>query len=139
MRKVWVLLFWPLLALAQEWVLIGHPGSALHTMDAATVRAVYLGKQRYIGDIRVIPLQLNAEDPLRLRFESDVLKLSRSALREWWIRRHYLGQRPPRVVGSPEAVVAYVLKVDGAIGYVPETMAEDANVTILFSMPEVQP
>jgi len=116
---------------AQEWVLITRANSPLVSLSAGQIRDIYLGKVHYIGDIRIFPLQLGADDPLRRQFEKDIVHLSRSALREWWIRRHYLGQRPPKVMGSAEAVTAYVQQIDGALGYVPYQMAVDANVTIL--------
>ncbi|UFS62349.1 hypothetical protein LOH54_11935 [Sulfurimonas sp. HSL-3221] len=116
---------------AEEWALVIRADSPLDSLSAAQIRDVYLGKIRYVRDVRLFPLQLGAEDPLRQQFEGETLKLSRAALREWWIRRHYLGQRPPKVVGSAEAVLAYVQQVEGAVGYIPYAMAVDANVTVL--------
>lgn len=117
---------------AQEWALIAHPASPLTRLRLPVVKAIYLGKRHFVGDVRVQPLQLGADDPLRAAFEREVLGMSREALHEWWIRRHYLGQRPPRVMGSAEAVVAFVQQVETAIGYVPFSLAEDANVTVLY-------
>ncbi|WP_416768621.1 hypothetical protein ACM66T_12290 [Sulfurimonas sp. ST-25] len=116
---------------AEEWALIIRADSPLNALSTAQIRDVYLGKIRYVRDVRLFPLQLGAENPLRQQFERETLQLSRAALREWWIRRHYLGQRPPKVVGSAEAVLAYVQQVEGALGYIPYAMAEDANVTVL--------
>lgn len=129
--KVFLLLAATMLG-AQEWALIGHPDGVLKAMSAKQIRAVYLGKRRFAGSLRLMPLQLSAQDPLRRQFEDEILKMSRDALREWWIRQHYLGVRPPKVMGSAEAVMAYVRKVEGAIGIVPYWMAADANVTILY-------
>ena len=128
-----VLSFWLLcsLLLAGEWVLVGHPGM-LTQPNAKQLRALYLGRLHFIGDQRAFPLTLPASDPLRERFETEILGMSQSALRNWWIRRHYLGERPPRVVGSEQSVLAYVQAVEGAVGYVREALAKDANVTILF-------
>jgi len=133
MRRILFALLVTALLSAREWVLIAHPASGTGEMDAKEIREVYLGKQRFHGALRLYPLQLAADDPLRKQFEAEILRMSRTALREWWIRRHYLGQRPPKVMGSPEAVAAYVEKVPGAVGYVPRSLAADANVTVLYS------
>lgn len=131
MWRFWV--FFAAVALtAQEWALIANPASGLKEMDVRQIREIYLGKQHFAAGVRLIPLQLYAESPLRRQFEEEVLNMSREALREWWIRRHYLGQRPPKVMASAEAVVAFVRQVEGAIGYVPYLLAEDENVTVLY-------
>lgn len=117
---------------AQEWALIAHPASPLKSLNLPVIKDIYLGRQHFVGDVRVMPLQLGADDPLRAIFEREALGMSRQALHEWWIRRHYLGERPPKVMGSPEAIVAYVQQVETAIGYVPFLMVEDVNVTVLY-------
>jgi hypothetical protein len=139
MRTVWAVLMISIVLSAQPWVLIGHPGSEVKEMSAGEIRDIYLGKRHLIGTVRIIPLQLGAENPLRRQFESEILHMSRPALQAWWVRRHYLGQRPPRVVGSAEAVLAYVRQVKGAVGYVPESLAGEANVTALYYGGEPQP
>ncbi|MBD3800979.1 MAG: hypothetical protein IE886_05920 [Campylobacterales bacterium] len=132
MERVAAFLLLAVTLCAQEWALITRADSPLAALDAAQIRDIYLGKMHYVDSVRVYPLQPEADDPLRRQFEREMLGLSRAALREWWIRRHYLGQRPPKVMGSAEAVVAYVRQVEGAVGYVPYRLASDANVTVLF-------
>jgi len=116
----------------QEWVLIVRQDADLRALHAEEIREIYLGKRHFVDNVRILPLQLEADDTLRQQFENEIVRMPRPALREWWIRRHYLGQRPPRVVGSAEAVIAYVKKVEGSMGYVPAVLAEDANVTIVY-------
>lgn len=132
MKAVWIFWFCSFALWAQPWVLVGHPGSEVQAMSGEEIRDVYLGRRHLVGNVRLIPLQLGAEDPLRRQFESEILRMSRPALQAWWVRRHYLGQRPPRVVGSAAAVLAYVRQVEGAVGYVPETLLGDENVTVLY-------
>ena len=139
MKAVWWVLLFSYALGAQPWVLVGHPGSEVQAMSTEEIRDIYLGRRHLIGNVRLIPLQLGAEDLLRRQFESEILQMSRPALRAWWVRGHYLGQRPPRVVGSAAAVLAYVRQVDGAVGYVPETLVGDANVTILYHGGELLP
>jgi len=41
-------------------------------------------------------------------------------LERYWIREHYRGHRPPYRVDSIRAMVQFVTKVPGAIGYLPQ-------------------
>ena len=124
---------------AQDWALIVHPGFPEASFTPRQIRAVYLGQIRFIDGIRLIPLQLPADEPLRAQFEKEILAMSRSRVREWWIRQHYLGRRPPEVMGSAEGVAAFVEHEKGAIGYVPLDVAEAHHVTIVYENPERQP
>mgnify|MGYP007051344573 CR=1 len=66
---------------AGGWVLIGHPGLPEKPLDRETVRAIYLGQKRFLGDIPLVPLQLRADDPARETFEHEIVGLPRE-----WIR-----------------------------------------------------
>ncbi|HHH73132.1 MAG TPA: hypothetical protein ENL04_04855 [Sulfuricurvum sp.] len=132
MRILFMLLVSAVLLGGEEWALIAHPAVRMNAMDISKIRSVYLGNQRYYGSQKLIPLQLPADSALRREFEKEVLGMTRNALREWWIRRHYLGQRPPKVMASAEAVLAYVQQVEGSVGYVPYVLIEDENVTLLY-------
>ncbi len=139
MRKgVWLLVV-SAAVWAQDWALIVHPGFPAVSLTPMQIRAVYLGQRRFIDGIRLIPLQLPADEPLRAQFEKEILAMPRSRVREWWIRQHYLGRRPPKVMGSAEGVAAFVEREKGAVGYVPTETAEEYNVTIVYENPEIRP
>ena len=104
---------------AEQWVVIGHGALPKERLDAEHVRALYLGKKHYLDDQRIKPLNLKSTDPLRQRFESNVLHLNREEIHAYWIKQHYLGKRPPKVLNSVEAVLRYVERVEGTLGYVP--------------------
>jgi len=118
---------------AERWVLIGHPGLPAEGLDRETVRAIYLGRKRFLGDVPLVPLQLRADEPIRRMFEREIIGLSRKQLRQWWMRQHYLGRRPPKVMGSPAAVTAFVEQVEGAVGYLPfDALDGAADVIVLY-------
>jgi hypothetical protein len=59
---------------------------------------------------------------VRKRFSEAVLKRSVGAVRSYWQQRIFSGRDvPPPEVDSDEAVMAYVARYPGAIGYVSGT------------------
>jgi len=104
---------------AEQWVIIGHGPLPDSRLDAEHLRALYLGERHYMDTQRIKPLSLKADDPLRQAFEREVLKMDREEIHAFWIKQHYLGKRPPKVLSSVEAVLRYVEKLPGTIGYVP--------------------
>ena len=104
---------------AEQWVVIGHGPLTQTRLSAEEVKELYLGQKHYVEEVRIIPLNLKADDPLREMFEAKILGLSRDEIHRYWIKQHYLGERPPKVMASFEAVLRYVEAVEGAIGYVP--------------------
>jgi ABC-type phosphate transport system substrate-binding protein len=65
------------------------------------------------------PVDLKADSAIRKRFSESVLKRSVAAVRSYWAQRIFSGRGvPPPMLESDEAVVGYVLKHRGAVGYV---------------------
>ncbi len=68
---------------------------------------------------RRTPVDQRANSSVRQTFSEAVLRRSVSAVKRYWQQRIFSGRDlPPLEVDSDEAVVAYVLKHRGAIGYV---------------------
>ena len=118
MRWLLILLFGMTLQ-AEQWVVIGHGVLQEERLTAVQVKAIFLGEKHYVESIRLVPLNLPAEDPLRAKFETKILGLSRTQIHAYWIKQHYLGKRPPKVMASIEASIRYVEMVEGAVAYVP--------------------
>ena len=144
MKRSYLIL--PLLSLllqACSYVAISAPrtknllvaNAALHLghLQKEEIRRIYLKQRRFVGDIKLLPINLPPRSSLRKSFEKNVLGMSRERLRRYWTIEHYKGVRPPLVVPSPKSVVVYVEKVEGAIGYIKRSqLPKDANVTILY-------
>ena len=79
------------------------------------------------------PVDLPPASAIRRRFSSSVLKRSVAAVRSYWQQRIFTGRDvPPPELESDEAVVRYVTKYEGAIGYVaPSAKVGDAKVLLL--------
>ena len=65
-----------------------------------------------------IPVNLPPNNTLRRAFSRSVIEMSESRLQDYWNRQYFQGVSPPYVLGSQAAVVEFVAKTPGAIGYV---------------------
>ena len=68
------------------------------------------------------PVDLSPDSPVRRAFSSDVIGRSVSAVRHYWQQRIFSGRDvPPAELDSEEAVLRYVARYRGALGYVSST------------------
>lgn len=80
---------------------------------------IYWRKKIYWHDgIRVHPVNLHAQHPLRLYFSKVVLGSLPNEQADYWNGLYFHGITPPYSVQSQEAVIRYVAMTKGAIGYV---------------------
>ena len=91
-----------------------------HVKEVSLVKlkALYLKKSFFINETKIVPVNLPANNPARISFEKNILKMDFNRLKSYWMKQHYLGHRPPITMKSQQSVVAFVQKVDGAIGYI---------------------
>jgi len=80
---------------------------------------IFLRKKQYWQDgIRMRPVNLHAEHPLRLYFSKTVLGSLPNEQADYWNGLYFHGTTPPYSVQSEEAVLRYVSNTKGAIGYI---------------------
>jgi len=97
------------------------------------VREIYLKEINFINGVEVVPVNLPAGNPLRKIVEEKVIGLSGEMLRIYWNRKYVYGVEPPIVLSSEKAVVKFVKKVKGAIGYVREENL-DEGVRVVYRL-----
>ncbi len=124
-----LLLCSPLFSLANEYAVISNKN--MKTVSQSEIKAIFLKKLTLIDDITAVPVNLEAGDALRLKFEEKLLDMSFERLKSYWTKEHYLGHRPPVNMKSEESVKAFVKKVDGAIGYINSNSVDD-GVKVLY-------
>ncbi|MBK1720854.1 hypothetical protein [Thiocystis violacea] len=111
-----LLLIWSSAAMA-ELAVIGHPG--LKPIDLATLQRIYTGKVVEVDGIRVTPLNLPPGHRVREAFLRAYLDQDDAKYIGYWTVRRYVGKgTPPRELGSEAAIIQYVSKNPGAIGYI---------------------
>jgi ABC-type phosphate transport system substrate-binding protein len=108
-----------------DMVFVVAKTSVVTPLSKKQLKEIYLKKQQYANDIKLIPINMPASAHSRNIFDKSVLKMDESEIAEYWNERHYSGVNPPMVQNSPEAVKAMVKKVPGAIGYIDEEMLDD--------------
>jgi ABC-type phosphate transport system substrate-binding protein len=92
------------------------PGDSL---TAATVRRIFLRRQRFWRDgTLVAPVNLPATSRVRDAFSRAVLGRAPRDMAEFWNDAYFHGIQPPPVLDSQRAVLLYVARTPGAVGYV---------------------
>jgi hypothetical protein len=75
-------------------------------------------KQYWQSGLRIHPVNLHAEHPLRIAFSKIVLGSIPSEQADYWNGLYFHGTKPPYSLQSEEAVLRYVSTTKGAIGYI---------------------
>jgi ABC-type phosphate transport system substrate-binding protein len=93
---------------------------------------IYWRKQLYWPKgLRIKPVNLSTEHPLRLHFSQTVLGSAPKAQIDYWNGQYFNGVLPPYSVNSEEAVLRYVTQTKGAIGYI-DACRVDERVQAVF-------
>lgn len=101
-------------------------------LDSDNLSLIYWGKQRYWPEgLRIKPVNLRAQHPLRLLFSQSILGSPPSEQIDYWNGQYFNGILPPHSVNSEEAVIRYITQTKGAIGYV-DACTVDARIQAIF-------
>ena len=117
---------------AEILVVAVNPKLGVERLSLETITALYLDKRHTLNGCRVVLFNLSLENPIRKVFEKYVLQKSRRELERYWLRAHFRGHRPPKVVESQEAVALYIRKIPYAIGYMKKRIAQKYGLKIVY-------
>lgn len=99
--------------------IIVHEDVDKTTISMTELQLVFWRKREYWANgLKMRPVNLNPNHPLRLQFSTVVLNSLPSAQIDYWNGLYFTGVSPPHVVNSSEAALRYVQKTKGAIAYV---------------------
>jgi ABC-type phosphate transport system substrate-binding protein len=103
-----------------DFVLIVNGKNPQKSASRSFVADAFLKKvTRWDDDDTIHPVDQKPSASVRKSFSKSVLKRSVAAVRNYWQQKIFAGRGvPPPELDSDEAVVAYVEKHTGAIGYV---------------------
>jgi len=118
--------------LGQEYAVVCN--KKIEHVSLGQIKAIFLKKNSYIGDKKVLPINLASRDKIRSSFEKEVLHMSFTRLKSYWTKQHYLGHRPPITMKSQKAVKAFLYKVEYSIGYMKiESIDKELNILYQWS------
>lgn len=119
---------------AESLAVIVNPSNE-ETPSLADLAAVFTTrKQSWDGGKRIVPFNFPAKHPVRVAFDRSVLGMAPDDIARYWIERRIRGgNAPPKQVSSPQLIVRLVEKLNGAIGYVPNS-AVSSGVRVVRSV-----
>jgi ABC-type phosphate transport system substrate-binding protein len=118
-------------ALAEELLIIGNPSvTVVPPLTLREIDAIYLLRITTWPDgSHIVPVNREASSEIRTRFTAEALKQDNASLAAYWNEMHFQGKLPPVVQESELAMLAFVQRVPGAIGYISaSTPAEGVKV-----------
>jgi ABC-type phosphate transport system substrate-binding protein len=115
------------------YLVIVNPNKPLPSVDRQFLADAFLKKATtWSNGEGIRPVDLPPGSPVRRQFTDEILHRSISEVKGYWQQRIFSGRDvPPPELDSDEAVVAYVLRYDGAVGYVSGDAALNGAKTVL--------
>jgi len=119
------------LSAAKYGVVVTSHKSKVEIPTLRQLKDIFLMKRHYVGDTKVLPINMLLASDLRQKFEKNVLKINREKLNKYWIKQHFQGISPPITQASARSVKLFIKNVEGAIGYLPLSLVDD-DMRILY-------
>ena len=98
-------------------------------LNANEIADVYLGKKLLVTSVKLVPVD-NAS--IQNEFLEKALKMDLATYREIWMKKGLSdGLNPPEIRHNDVAVLAYLRKTPGAVGYISELPPSLAGLTVI--------
>ena len=122
-------------ARADELLVIGNASIEVTSLSVSEISSIYLLKTTAWPDgTRIVPVNREATSEARAIFTRQVLRVDTEALAAYWNEMHFKGRLPPLIQESDQAVLAFVQKVPGALGYI-RASTPPVNVKVMGRLP----
>jgi len=113
-----VLMSAPLRAQGDEYVVIVHPDVPVERLSTAELGRLFQRRTIQWPDGAVV-MPVEEAGVVRAHFYRDTMRMSVAEVGNFWVRQAMTaGVQPPRLLGSPELVIAYVATTPGAVAFV---------------------
>ncbi len=86
-------------------------------IECSDLKSIYLKEKIFVKNVRIVPVNLPSDNPVRKIFNRYVLNMTQEELNIYWNEKYYEGIVPPVVLKSQEAVKRFLQNVKGSIGY----------------------
>lgn len=121
---------------SNQIIIVANSALSIDSINQSELARIYLLRQTSWADgSPIIALNREASNPTRELFTTQVLKQTSTALASHWQQMHFKGKVPPLVQESDQAVLMFVEKVQGAIGYVSGDTPVGNHVKVLAKLP----
>lgn len=121
---------------ASDLLVIANPAAGdIGFLSANGVAAIYLLRATtWPNGTHIVPVNRELGSAIRTEFTTDVLKQDMASLSLYWNEMHFKGKQPPLIQPSEAAMLAFVQRVPGAIGYIDAATAP-SGVKVLGRFP----
>lgn len=123
-----------LLPLPNAWAdlyIIANKDLPASQLDKGDIEAIYLLKKKHWENGEdILPINLPAQAEARARFSAEIFDSTPEKLGSYWDKMLFKGETPPVTQNSEQAVILFVERIKGAIGYV-ETKPKSPQIKIL--------
>lgn len=111
--------------------IIGNKDLPNAQLEKSDIAAIYLLKKKHWenGD-DIMPINLPAQADARTHFTAQIFDSTPEKLGSYWDKMLFKGETPPVTQNSEQAVIMFVERIKGAIGYV-ETKPQSSQIKIL--------
>lgn len=100
-------------------------------LEKNEIAAIYLlKKKQWENGENILPINLPPQADARNHFSAEVFDSTPEKLGSYWDKMLYQGETPPVTQNSEQAVILFVERVKGAIGYV-EIKPQNPQIKIL--------
>jgi len=105
---------------ASDLLVIANPSAGdVGPLSANAIAAIYLLRATTWPDgTHMVPVNRELGSAIRTDFTTLILKQDMASLSVYWNEMHFKGKQPPLVQPSEAAMLAFVQRVPGAIGYI---------------------
>ncbi len=121
----------------EEILIIGNKNLPVDHLSKYEVKLIFLKKKLFVKNTKIIPVNLSPFNPLRKKFNKYVLNMDNEQLILYWNQMYFNGIDPPVVLSSQRAVVEFVSKIKGGIGYItPKYLNNKVKVLLVVKTDE---
>ena len=123
-------------------VVVVHKGNPAKVLTREDLRPIFqTNRTEWPDGTHAVPVNLLEDNPLRQEFDAAILGLDPDRVERYWIDRKIRGgERPPRKLSTPAAVLRVVSSDRGGVGYMAASDVNDSvRVVARISKGEVIP
>lgn len=111
--------------------IIANKELPIEKLEKSDISAIYLLKKKHWENGEdIMPINLPATAEARTHFSAQVFDSTPEKLGSYWDKMLFKGETPPVTQNSEQAVMMFVERIKGAIGYV-ETKPQSSQIKIL--------